>query len=438
MAAQAKILVLDDDVSFLDKVRGMLNNLAYETALLSSSKYLFQRLETETFDAILMDIHLQETDGVSLLKQLKNAPAYQHIPVIMLTLDTDEHLLKQCFDQGASDFVHKPVKAITLQTRLAAALNLQKTILALHQEIERRRQVEEDLCVAQRRLAKILDFMDEAIISFDRAHKIIFCNQVTERILGYSAEELLGQSAELLLPLKTLQGLELVDVGETATPLLPATRPPTEIRMRRKQQPEMLVEATSLRLLSEDEMTLVLLFHEKTTPVPFPIASSADLVQRVGQEQQKMQALGEAVEGMLQLFMQGGQQLLQELHGVKSSLSDMSEFLSEEHQSICVRETLVKVMVSAVEYWEKATGKTKIALAEESGLWRIHLDRDSYYAKTLTRYLQLQTLPKYPRWKNVIDTAHYVLRHCAPLQPFQAELEAAVKTLKHLLQKQPK
>ena len=41
------------------------------------------------------------------------------------------------------------------------------------------------------------------------------------------------------------------------------------------------------------------------------------------------------------------------------------------------RESLVRTLVSSVQYWQQCTFKSKLDLAEESGIWSIHHDRGS-------------------------------------------------------------
>lgn len=80
---------------------------------------------------------------------------------------------------------------------------------------------EEALRASWQQLAGILDIADDAIISVDGQQQITFFNQGAERIFQYTAQEILGQSLELLMPARfeqthRLHLLEFAASGETA------------------------------------------------------------------------------------------------------------------------------------------------------------------------------------------------------------------------------
>ncbi len=118
-----KILVIDDNPQNLQQLKEILNGLGYAPGILSMPEFLFNRLDVESFELILMDVNMPKIDGITLLKQVKQHPVYNTIPVVMLTGDPNEEILSQCFDNGAADFIKKPVSSLVLEARL-------KTILA--------------------------------------------------------------------------------------------------------------------------------------------------------------------------------------------------------------------------------------------------------------------------------------------------------------------
>jgi YesN/AraC family two-component response regulator len=78
-----------------------------------------------------------------------------------------------------------------------------------------------------------------------------------------------------------------------------------------------------------------------------------------------------------------------------------------------LRVAIFDVMNLSLRYWELASGKTKLDLAEQSGIWTITKD---YYeggrARNLDRYLRISTIPKNPNLNNVLKTGNFVLAKC--------------------------
>ncbi|MBD2043690.1 PAS domain S-box protein [Microcoleus sp. FACHB-672] len=72
--------------------------------------------------------------------------------------------------------------------------------LYLFEDVTERYRAEEALRASQARLSGVLDIADEAIISVDSSQRITLFNQGAERIFGYTAEEMLDQTLDRLLP----------------------------------------------------------------------------------------------------------------------------------------------------------------------------------------------------------------------------------------------
>ena len=77
------------------------------------------------------------------------------------------------------------------------------------------------------------------------------------------------------------------------------------------------------------------------------------------------------------------------------------------------RRSLVELMLSALEVWERATGTGRLELAEKSRIWRVAVDDGRVRARAMERYLGVSRLPQNPRWRDVVRTGYYVLEHCA-------------------------
>ncbi len=59
---------------------------------------------------IILDIHVPGTDGIDILRELKEHPLTEDIPVIMLTADTSSKLALEAYKYKANAFIEKPLR----------------------------------------------------------------------------------------------------------------------------------------------------------------------------------------------------------------------------------------------------------------------------------------------------------------------------------------
>jgi len=100
------VLIVDDDKDILEMVSLILSTNGISSSCLGGGNHLFEFLEKDSPDMILMDIYLGDSDGRVLCHQLKNMDNFKHIPVLLYsagnitTLSVKESL--------ANDFIAKP------------------------------------------------------------------------------------------------------------------------------------------------------------------------------------------------------------------------------------------------------------------------------------------------------------------------------------------
>jgi hypothetical protein len=70
------------------------------------------------------------------------------------------------------------------------------------------------------------------------------------------------------------------------------------------------------------------------------------------------------------------------------------------------------LILAAVDAWERATGTSRLELAEKSRIWRVNIEDGRLRARVTQRYLALSKLPANPRWRDVVRTAYFVPGHC--------------------------
>ena len=112
-----KIILVDDNMANLTMGRNMLKTF-YEVFPVQSPAKLFEILKNVIPDLILLDIEMPEMNGYEVIKQLKADPRYADIPVIFLTLKSDESSELEGFDLGAVDYISKPFSGPLLLKRI--------------------------------------------------------------------------------------------------------------------------------------------------------------------------------------------------------------------------------------------------------------------------------------------------------------------------------
>ncbi|MBF0289332.1 MAG: response regulator [SAR324 cluster bacterium] len=130
-----KILIVDDSEFIIEQLMDVLTDLGYQPSSLQTGTGLLAMLGQSRVDLILMDIHMPEISGIELLKELREQPDYDDIPVVMMTSDDDPQVLLECFDAGAVDFIRKPLEELEIQARLRTVSTLSDTLRDLNDTV---------------------------------------------------------------------------------------------------------------------------------------------------------------------------------------------------------------------------------------------------------------------------------------------------------------
>jgi len=101
-----KILLIEDDISFCKLLEKFLNKNAYEVTIAFSAAEARTAIKNESFDLILTDLRLPDSDGIVLMSEFKNE--YPQIPVILMTGYSDVNTAVKAIKNGAADYISKP------------------------------------------------------------------------------------------------------------------------------------------------------------------------------------------------------------------------------------------------------------------------------------------------------------------------------------------
>lgn len=114
------ILIVDDDIELLDQLRTSLERKRYRVETAVNGEQALDKIFAVTYDLILLDIMLPRLNGLSVLKEIRQAGL--NIPVLMLTARSDVEDRVKGLDYGADDYLSKPFSMAELMARIRAML----------------------------------------------------------------------------------------------------------------------------------------------------------------------------------------------------------------------------------------------------------------------------------------------------------------------------
>ena len=110
--------------------------------------------------------------------------------------------------------------------------------------------------------------------------------------------------------------------------------------------------------------------------------------------------------------------------------------LGDDDDEASLRSLLVTLMNLSLQCWEQSTQMSRLELAERSKFWSVYNNNGRLETRTLNRYLHITTLPKYPRWQTVLQTAYFVLGHAPEESPVKQKLQRTTDRVQQWLQRQ--
>lgn len=124
MNTKSTILIVDDEPVNLTLLADFLSDLC-QVRVANSGKRALEVVNTDPRpDLILLDIMMPDMNGYSVIARLKADPATEDIPVIFVTAMDDDTDVESGLENGAVDYITKPIHLVTLLARVKAHLLL--------------------------------------------------------------------------------------------------------------------------------------------------------------------------------------------------------------------------------------------------------------------------------------------------------------------------
>lgn len=189
------LLIVDDIPSNIDVLGSILMEEYTIQAATCGEDALDIARDTPKPDLILLDVMMPGMDGYQVLTFLKQDPATRDIPVIMVTACTDPGDEIQGFYKGCVDYIHKPVSAPIVLSRVRAHVeskrmrdSLSSRLVATQADSHRHEQF----------FTGLFEHSPQGILLLDETHTIVRVNKAFCDLFGFKEKELLGQSEAML------------------------------------------------------------------------------------------------------------------------------------------------------------------------------------------------------------------------------------------------
>jgi DNA-binding NtrC family response regulator len=115
----AKVLLVDDEKDFLDIMAERMAARGMDVATACSAEDALKMVQTESYDAVIIDFLMPEMDGFSALKMFKESRP--ELSVILLTANVTDEKRLEAIKLGALDVIEKPADLNILTQKIEDA-----------------------------------------------------------------------------------------------------------------------------------------------------------------------------------------------------------------------------------------------------------------------------------------------------------------------------
>ena len=118
---EVKVLIIEDDREIVESIALALSVYWPKTEVISThlGNRGVQMIKDEKPDIVILDLGLPDTDGFEVLRQIR---LYSSLPVVVLTVRSDEKDVVKLLEGGANDYIIKPFRQLELLARLKTQL----------------------------------------------------------------------------------------------------------------------------------------------------------------------------------------------------------------------------------------------------------------------------------------------------------------------------
>jgi len=103
-----QILIADDSESIREVLAFSLKSAGYEVLLACDGMDALSYFDGRTIDLLLTDYHMPNLNGLELITQVRQLENYRYLPILVLTTESQNEMMKEARNAGATGWLTKP------------------------------------------------------------------------------------------------------------------------------------------------------------------------------------------------------------------------------------------------------------------------------------------------------------------------------------------
>lgn len=106
----SKVLLVEDNEINQQVGTELLQQAKIEVTLAENGRQALELINSQTFDAVLMDVQMPIMDGFEATKAIREDERFQLLPIIAMTANAMKEDRQRCLQSGMDDFIAKPIE----------------------------------------------------------------------------------------------------------------------------------------------------------------------------------------------------------------------------------------------------------------------------------------------------------------------------------------
>ncbi len=120
-----RVLVAEDVALNQLLIKIILIDFGFEYDIVGNGKLAIEKMQTNTYDIILMDLHMPEMNGYEATKYIRKT-LKSHIPIVALTADVTTMDMSKCKEFGMDSYISKPIEEKLLLSKIVELVKKNK------------------------------------------------------------------------------------------------------------------------------------------------------------------------------------------------------------------------------------------------------------------------------------------------------------------------